>query len=939
MKDEHKTKKQLVTELTELRQWLAEANRRVAELETSTAEHTRAEERNRALYEFSPDGVVTVGLDGRIVECNQAYAEMLGYDYKELEGLPCKDTMPHRWHDFCDKIHQEVMKRGYSYEFEKECIRKDGTVFPVSMRMWRIDDESGSPIGVWAITRDITERKRVEEELRRYSEKLEGLIEDKTRTLRESGESFRSLAENANDGILIAITAEGSLVYANKRAAEIMGYSVDELLKTRIKDLTHSDEFKTIMGRYRKRLAREDVSRQYETIFIRKDGKSVPIELTAARTAWHGQPAVIIIFRDITERKRAEEALRESEERFRSIFELSPYSTVLLDLEGNIQACNQQFTRFHATNEGAEAQVGRNVSEFFPPEEQPTLFAAIERTIKEPKTMVGPDEYTMLREDGSRFPAEGFSIAMVDEAGRSKAVLGLAYDITERKRAEEALRESEERYRAIFEQAADSIVLIDVETGALVEFNDKAHENLGYTREEFEKLKVSDFEITESTKQVAKHLETIIKEGADTFETKQRTKSGEIRDILVSARSISVYGRDFIQGIWRDITEYKRLEEQVRQQERLAAVGQLAGGIAHDFNNFLTTIMLYAQILLRKPSLPPELAPTVEIILEESRRAAQLVRRVLDFGRRSIMETRLVDLASFIEETADILRRTLPENIKLLTDAGSGEYVVNADLTRIQQVVMNLALNARDAMPKGGELRTGLSRVEVRPGDEPPVAEMGCGDWICLAVSDTGTGMTEEVQAHLFEPFFTTKGPKGTGLGLAQVYGIVKQHGGSIGVETQVGRGTTFRVYLPAQETAEPGAGSQATSVPPPGNNESILLVEDEDKMREAGREILESLGYRVLTAANGQEALQVYQSAEQVDLILTDMVMPEMGGKDLAQELKKIAPHVKVLAITGYTLVEDVEELREGGILDVVHKPFEVNALAEAIRQALDAG
>jgi signal transduction histidine kinase/CheY-like chemotaxis protein len=393
-----------------------------------------------------------------------------------------------------------------------------------------------------------------------------------------------------------------------------------------------------------------------------------------------------------------------------------------------------------------------------------------------------------------------------------------------------------------------------------------------------------------------------------------------------------------INGFMEDITERKHLEEQVRLQERLAAVGQLAGGIAHDFNNFLTTIMLYAQILLRKPSLSPELAPVAETILEESRRAAQLVQRMLDFSRRSIIETRPINLASFIAKTADILQRALPENIKLTLGLDVDECTVNADPTRIQQVVMNLALNARDAMPDGGELCIGLSRVKVEPGAEPPVAEMACGKWVRMTVSDTGVGMTEKIQSHLFEPFFTTKGPKGTGLGLAQVYGIVKQHGGAIKVETQSERGTTFSVYLPAHEAAELPNELKEPSAPPQGHGEVILLAEDEEKVRKAGQEILESLGYQVLAAENGREALKVYQSAGRIDLVLTDMVMPEMGGKELVQELHKIAPHAKVLAITGYTLVEDVQSMRETGILDVIHKPFEVNILASTIRQTLDS-
>jgi CheY-like chemotaxis protein len=349
----------------------------------------------------------------------------------------------------------------------------------------------------------------------------------------------------------------------------------------------------------------------------------------------------------------------------------------------------------------------------------------------------------------------------------------------------------------------------------------------------------------------------------------------------------------------------------------------------------------------------------LETIFTVSQRAAKLVQQIVDFGRRSTIKTRPMDLVSFTKGVSDVLRRTLPENIHLTLAMGLEEYAasltVEADPTCIQQALMNLATNARDAMlPKGGgELHIGLSRVTLKPGEKPPGLTPGRtvtairappGEWICLTVSDTGTGMTKETQTHLFEPFFTTKKPgAGSGLGLAQVYSIIKQHKGHIGVETAAGEGSTFRVYLPAYvkkveevETKEPAALLQ-------GKGETILLVEDETRLRKAMREVLEALDYRVLTAANGQEALEIYRAVEvcpeqgrRVDLVLADLVMPEMGGKQLIRELKQEDPDLKVLAITGYVMEADQQELKEAGFLDVIRKPFDTSRLARMIRRAL---
>ena len=390
----------------------------------------------------------------------------------------------------------------------------------------------------------------------------------------------------------------------------------------------------------------------------------------------------------------------------------------------------------------------------------------------------------------------------------------------------------------------------------------------------------------------------------------------------------------------RDVTREREIQTQVQQQNRLAALGQLAGGIAHDFNNILTIINFGAEMSIGESGLPPNVARDLQTILSAGRKGAQLVRQILDFSRRTWLDTRPLDLEEVVDEIAAILKRTLPEHITIVVQKEPDDYTVNADPTRIQQVLMNLALNARDAMPQGGQLRISLSRTEVCATEEPPVAEMTPGNWVCLAVTDTGTGIPNEALAHLYEPFFTTKPVgQGTGLGLAQVYGIVKQHQGHIAVDTVPGQGTTFGVYLLAhgimeQQEAEPVEEDQAL---PHGQGETILLVEDDDEIRLYCHDTLESLGYRVLVAESGAQALEVYQAQAPIDLLLTDLVMPEIGGQDLIGMLRKVTPALKTVVLTGYMGAE-LGELRAQGISEIVQKPFTVPMLAQVVRRVLDA-
>ncbi len=510
----------------------------------------------------------------------------------------------------------------------------------------------------------------------------------------------------------------------------------------------------------------------------------------------------------------------------------------------------------------------------------------------------------------------------------------------EKQRAEEALRESEEKYRTILDTIEDGYYEVDL-TGRFTFFNDALPELLGYPDEKLMGMDNRQYMDEENAREVYETFNTVYltRQPAKAFDWEVIREDGRRRVVEASVSLMQDAAGEPVgfRGIVRDVTERKRAEEQMHQQERLAAVGRLAGGIAHDFNNFLSTIRLYGDMILRDEDLPPRLVSASETIIAESKRATDLVRQILDFSRRSSMEVQTVDLVSFLGEVCDILQTTLPESIRLTTETESEACLVDADPTRIQQVVMNLAINARDAMPEGGDLQIALSKMVVAADEDAPAVGMGSGEWACLAVSDTGTGMTEEVRTQIFEPFFTTKEPgQGTGLGLAQVYGIVKQHSGYIDVETELGSGTDFFVYLPIHAARRVTQKRENSSVPL-GKGEAILLVEDHEDLRAAGRQILEDLGYSALAAAHGREALEVLKGVA-VDLVVTDVVMPVMGGEALMQELSKAYPSLPVLAVTGYTVDEELSKLEEADFFDVLHKPLDTPVLAQAVRRALDA-
>lgn len=512
----------------------------------------------------------------------------------------------------------------------------------------------------------------------------------------------------------------------------------------------------------------------------------------------------------------------------------------------------------------------------------------------------------------------------------------------------QSLSQSEERYRDYFENAKDAIYVHDL-TGRYIMVNKAGEELIGYSREEILQMRISDVVPRASLDHIHARLKEKLEDHSLTiYEVEAIRKDGSRVPIEVSSRLIYENGVPVaVQGSARDITERKRAEEalrasqlQLQQSQKLEAIGQLAGGVAHDFNNMLTAIIGYTDLSLRRVGLENPIRRNLEETKKAAERAASLVRQLLAFSRKQILEPKVLDLNDVVKDMHKMLTRLIGENIKLATRLETDLGSVKADPCQVEQIIVNLVVNARDAMPRGGRVTIETANFTIDDQTALKHVSVKAGEYVMLSVSDTGSGMDQETQARIFEPFFTTKEVgKGTGLGLSTVYGIVKQSGGNIWVYSEPGMGTVFKVYLPRIDdaTASTIVRQEQEAIAPRGT-ETILLVEDEDVVRGLTRNILMQAGYNVLDARSGDEAIRLcHAHAGPIDLLLTDVVMPEVSGKEVADRLSELRPSIRVLFMSGYT----DEAIVQHSVLDAnvkfIQKPFTWVALTRKVREVLN--
>jgi PAS domain S-box-containing protein len=753
--------------------------------------------------------------------------------------------------------------------------------------------------------------------------------------LKVSEERLRSLFGGIDDALFVHDEG-GRIIDCNEAACRRLGYTRSELLTMRTSDVD-APEF---AGGFGDRLAEQLHQGRiaYEGVHVTKDGRRIPVDISTSVIDFRGTKAVLAIMRDITSRKKAEEELGLQNLILATQQETSLDGILIVDEQARIVSFNQRFL-----------ELWRIPPEIVAARQDRLLLESVLHRVVEPDAFLArvehlyahPDEKSseeIQLKDGRTF--DRYSAGMVGADGRYYGRVWYFRDITGRKQIEEALRRSEAEYRGLVEYAPLGIFRSTLD-GRFLTVNTALVRMLGYESAEQLLERSLPRDIYVDPQQRTDLLLRFRKEEEARTEALWRCRDDTSITVQLNVRIVrSSPGRvEYIEGLVENVTTQRNLENQFRQAQRLEAVGRLAGGVAHDFNNILTAIVAYSDMLLQDFGAEDPKRADVEEIRSAAQRAAGLTRQLLAFSRRQVLQLRVLSLNGVVEAVDNMLQRLIGEDVTLVVRQGDNLGAVRADPGQIEQVILNLAVNARDAMPQGGQLTIETSNVELDAAfaeQHPPLVP---GPYVQLAVSDTGTGMDAETKAHLFEPFFTTKElGKGTGLGLATVYGIIKQSKGFVWVYSELGRGATFKIYLPRVDAPLDAPDMAPAAKPAAGGHETILLAEDDPAVRHVISEVLTQQGYRVLSAPDGASALAVARAHPgEIQLLVTDMVMPGMTGRELAETLLAGRPAVRVIYTSGYTDDAVVRHgVLEAGML-YLQKPFTPNALAFKVREALD--
>lgn len=887
-------------------------------------ERKQAEEQLRAERDFtgtlvntSPAFFVTIGADGKTIMMNESMLQALGYSLKEVVGTEYLTTfVPEQDRKEVGEIFRQLIVLKQPTYNRNRIITRDGRQLVVE---WR-----GRPVlrgedfdYIFGVGIDITERTRAEEDLLREKQR------------------FQTMTEQAPFGVVM-IDDKGSYVYANPKFTDLFGYDLCDVPdgRTWFRRAYPDPEYRHMVIRNwlddSGAVLKGEIPQGVYTVTC-KDGtrKTAAIKSIALGDAAPDRTRFIVFIEDVTERVMARQKLERSEETARAIVNATTDSIILIDSNGIILNLNEAAANRSriSMNEAMGASIFTMSS---PPDVEQRRRARLKEVCLAKKPLYYEDERQ------NRWYHTCFYPVIVNDEVTMIAVYGR--DITAHKLAENAVRFQAQ----IIDQIHDAVISTDLR-GYVTSWNIGAEGVFCYTKDEVRRRHISFLYPPEEYDRIEKGIARSIRT-QETYSTEARAtrKDGTKLFVHVSFSRLCDETGD-LRGIiayHMDITKNKELEEQLRQSQKMEAIGQLAGGVAHDFNNLLTVIQGYSEVALLKTRPEDPLREHFMKIHEAARRAGGLTHQLLAFSRRQVLELEALDLNKTVEDLHGMLRRVIGEDIELDTVLEKDLWRVKADPRQMEQMIINFAVNARDAMPMGGRLTIETANVRLDDSYTGEHLDVTPGPYVMLSVSDTGTGISREIMEHIFEPFFTTKEKgKGTGLGLSMVYGTVKQSGGTISVYSEIDCGTAFKVYLPRTTELQENTEKDGIPAQAPSGNETILLVEDDKAVRELSVRILAMQGYQVLEAPSPQEAIRVAQTYEKtIDMVFTDIVMPQMSGKELAVHLRAFLPNLRLLYMSGYTDQSVVRHgvLEEGAFF--IQKPFTVEGLAKKVREVLDS-
>lgn len=891
-------------------------------------ENDKTKKELESLIDDTSDAIGVTDLDGFILKVNHAFEIIYGWTAAEAVGRKLPMVPPHLIPE-AEGLINEVVRGRKVTAFETVRQRKDKRLIDVSLTLSPIRDPSQNVVALAGISRDITDRKRL------------------MNALRQSEEKYRDLYESAHDVILL-VDKDSNIVDINPRGELLTGYTRSELLEMNLlRELVVQEDREEIRRVvHSATLGRETI---YEVRWQTKDERIIHFEgATTSRKSEKGEFLYTrCILRDVTARKHVEEQLREhtlqlreTEERFRTIFDKASAGIALMAIDGTFLKVNERFCDIVGYSE--EELLKLHWQEITHPPGVKTGQDKVRKALNgEIKFFSFEKGY--VKKDGSLVWVHLTASLLRSQTGEPRYFISIIDDITHRKQADEKIREQAE----LLEVAQETIIVRDLENRVLY-WNRSAEDKYGWTKNEALGTSLPDLLFRGDQFQSQNARKALLRDGK--WEGQLHPFSKDNKELIVDSRWTLV--RDdhgdpkAILTVCTDVTEKRKIEERLLHIQRMESIGTLAGGIAHDFNNVLGIILAYGSLLQRGKFNPGDLKEYTDAMMKAAERGSGLVKQILMFARKSDISVESVQVNYVIKELIDMLHQTFPKTIRFCVDLDKSLPIISIDSGQLNQVLMNLCVNARDAILEASQTGKMQSIISIRTATvsgtdlQRRLALASAGEYVSISVSDAGTGMDEKTKQRIFEPFFTTKEQgKGTGLGLAVVYGVVQSHGGLIDLESELGKGATFTLYFPVPKDVSAGPKTETEEVEEAlGGSETILVVEDEEALRMLMKNLLQAKGYAVIMASDGLESVETFEkNKERISLVISDHGLPGMNGADAVKRMIAAKSGLKCIVASGYIEPNEKSQLFKSGVKEFIQKPYDPIEVVRKVREVLD--